>query len=350
MALFSRSVLQPGVRKREVFGWAMYDFANSGYTTVVITAVFAAYFVGGIARSAPWAAFAWTLALSIAYAVVMFTMPAIGAWADRHAAKKRVLALVTAGCVLATAALAFTPRMAQGEGLQGVLFAMLLVVVSNTFYSYGESLTGDGLFFLKYVTEGARRMQALVSDLLHYTMLSEESVPLEQVGLFVDKRFPWPELARLQHGHLSLAQVRPFLGEEAFGAYFKFAFVRNPFDRFVSYCAFATRDSGDFGRDPRAVMHHVLFRLRPMQHLLFQPQHRLLVDADGRLLADEVGRVETMQASYDALCARIGIPSAVLDKVNSSRRGDYRDYYDQALVDGVADLYRRDLELFGYDF
>jgi len=142
VALFSRSVLQPGVRKREVFGWAMYDFANSGYTTVVITAVFAAYFVGGIARSAPWAAFAWTLALSIAYAVVMFTMPAIGAWADRHAAKKRVLALVTAGCVLATAALAFTPRMAQGEGLQGVLFAMLLVVVSNTFYSYGESLTG----------------------------------------------------------------------------------------------------------------------------------------------------------------------------------------------------------------
>ena len=50
MALFSQSALHPGVRKREVFGWAMYDFANSGYTTVVITAVFAAYFVGGIAQ------------------------------------------------------------------------------------------------------------------------------------------------------------------------------------------------------------------------------------------------------------------------------------------------------------
>jgi UMF1 family MFS transporter len=49
-ALFSRDALNPGVRRREVFGWAMYDFANSGYTTVVITAVFAAYFVGGIAR------------------------------------------------------------------------------------------------------------------------------------------------------------------------------------------------------------------------------------------------------------------------------------------------------------
>ena len=79
MALLPASTLNPGVRKREVFGWVMYDFANSGYTTVVITAVFAAYFVGGIAKGAPWAAFAWTLSLSIAYAIVMVTMPVIGA-------------------------------------------------------------------------------------------------------------------------------------------------------------------------------------------------------------------------------------------------------------------------------
>src|SRR3954469_8303958 len=107
MPLFSQDALNPGVRKREVFGWAMYDFANSGYTTVVITAVFAAYFVGGIAQKAEWATFAWTLALSISYAIVMLTMPSIGAYADLRGAKKRVLALVTLGCVLATAALAF---------------------------------------------------------------------------------------------------------------------------------------------------------------------------------------------------------------------------------------------------
>ena len=140
MALFPASALRPGVRKREVFGWAMYDFANSGYTTVVITAVFAAYFVGGIAKGAPWAAFAWTAALSVSYAIVMLTMPAIGAWADLRAAKKRVLVVATTGCVLATAALALTPRFAGASG--GVALAMLLVIVSNAFYSYGESLTG----------------------------------------------------------------------------------------------------------------------------------------------------------------------------------------------------------------
>ncbi len=126
--------LNPGVRKREVFGWAMYDFANSGYTTVVLTAVFAAYFVGGIAGKAPWATFAWTAALSASYALVMLTSPTIGAWADLRAAKKRLLMIVTAGCVLSTAALALP---GPGE----VALAVALIIISNTFYSWGESLT-----------------------------------------------------------------------------------------------------------------------------------------------------------------------------------------------------------------
>ena len=138
MALFSTDALNPGVRKREVFGWAMYDFANSGYTTVVITAVFAAYFVGGIAQKAEWATFAWTLALSISYAIVMLTMPSIGAYADLRGAKKRVLMLVTVVCVVATAGLA----LAQPGG---VIFAMVLIILSNTFFSYGESLIASFL-------------------------------------------------------------------------------------------------------------------------------------------------------------------------------------------------------------
>ncbi len=138
MAIFNQDALNPGVRKREVFGWAMYDFANSGYITVVITAVFAAYFVGGIAKGAEWATFAWTLALSISYAIVMLTMPSLGAYADAHAAKKKLLMLSTGLCVVSTAALAFA-----GPG--SVALAFVLIVVSNTFYSYGESLTASFL-------------------------------------------------------------------------------------------------------------------------------------------------------------------------------------------------------------
>lgn len=173
---------------------------------------------------------------------------------------------------------------------------------------------------------------------------------IEQVGLFVNKRFPYEDLAAIRHGHLSLEQVRPYLGEEAFGQYFKFAFVRNPYDRFVSYCAFMTRGRDVFERSPQAVMHHFLFMEPPEQHILFQPQYTVLADSTGALLTDMVGRVEEMQVSYDAICARIGIPSRPLDQVNSSKRGDYRQYYNEELKDGVAHRYARDFQLFGYEF
>jgi MFS transporter, UMF1 family len=133
VALFSSDALNPGVRSREVFAWAMYDFANSGYTTVVLTAVFAAYFVGVVAGGTHWATFAWTFALSVSHVIVMFTMPGLGAWADRHGAKKRLLLISTAGCVVSTAALALV-----GPG--AVVLAMALIVVSNVFFAWGESL------------------------------------------------------------------------------------------------------------------------------------------------------------------------------------------------------------------
>ena len=175
---------------------------------------------------------------------------------------------------------------------------------------------------------------------------------IEQVGLFVNKRFPYEDLAAIRHGHLALRQVRPYLGGDAFNSYFKFAFVRNPFDRFVSYCAFMTRDRDVFAQAPQAVMEHFLLREPPEQHILFQSQTSVLVDDDGRtLLTDMVGRVENMQASYDAICERVGIPTRKLDQVNSSKRGDdYRRYYTPALVDAVAKRYALDIELFDYQF
>ena len=172
---------------------------------------------------------------------------------------------------------------------------------------------------------------------------------MEQVGLFVQRKLPIPELAQIRHGHLTLQQIRRHLSAEDFDGFFKFAFVRNPFDRFVSYCAFITRAEGHFERDPKAVMRHYLAN-PPARHILFQPQHAFVTDPDGKLLSDDLGRVEEMQQSYDRIAERIGIPSQPLDKVNASSRRDYREYYDPSLKSGVARLYARDIELFGYEF
>jgi MFS transporter, UMF1 family len=129
----SASALNAGVAKREVFAWAMYDFANSGYTTVVLTAVFNAYFVSVVAANAAWATFAWTAALSVSYLVVMVVGPPLGAWADAHARKKRVLGISTAVCIAGTVALA-------GSGPGTVAWAVSFIVVSNVAYSVGENL------------------------------------------------------------------------------------------------------------------------------------------------------------------------------------------------------------------
>jgi UMF1 family MFS transporter len=128
-----KSALAPEVKLREVWAWSMYDFANSAYTTVVITAVFGAYFVSAVAGNAPWATFAWTCALSVSYAAILVTGPLVGAWADAHAAKKKLLALSTAGCVLFTAALYYA-----GPG--AVAIALALVALSNYFFGTGENL------------------------------------------------------------------------------------------------------------------------------------------------------------------------------------------------------------------
>jgi UMF1 family MFS transporter len=131
--MITRTSLAPGVRPREVWSWAMYDFANSGYTTVVITAVFNAYFVAEVAGNAPWATFAWTCALAVSYALIMVTAPVLGAYADARAAKKRLLVFTTVGCILFTAALA-----AVGRG--DLISAILLIILSNFFFGSGENL------------------------------------------------------------------------------------------------------------------------------------------------------------------------------------------------------------------
>ena len=133
MAQKGNSALTADVKFREVWAWSMYDFANSGYTTVVITAVFSAYFVSVVSGNAPWGTFAWTAALSLSYAAILVTGPLVGAWADAHAAKKRLLLYSTIGCVAFTAALALA-----GPG--GVAPALAFIVLSNFFFGTGENL------------------------------------------------------------------------------------------------------------------------------------------------------------------------------------------------------------------
>ncbi len=122
----------------------MYDFANSGYTTVVISAVFNAYFVGVVAGNAPWATLAWTGALAVSSGLIIVTAPLLGAYADAHAAKKRLLLATTAGCIVFTAGLA-----AVGRG--DVALGVALVILSSYCFGAGENLIAA---FLPEIADG----------------------------------------------------------------------------------------------------------------------------------------------------------------------------------------------------
>jgi UMF1 family MFS transporter len=125
--------LAEGVSRREVWSWAMFDFANSGYTTVVITAIFNAYFVAVVAGDQDWGTFAWTASLAVSYILIILTAPALGAYADAYATKKRLLFLTTVGCVLFTALLYFA-----GPG--DLWLAIILIILTNFFFGSGENL------------------------------------------------------------------------------------------------------------------------------------------------------------------------------------------------------------------
>lgn len=173
---------------------------------------------------------------------------------------------------------------------------------------------------------------------------------IEQVGLFVKKKFPFPELADIPHGHITAQQIRPIVGEEIFTTYKKFAFVRNPFDRFVSYCAFMSRKNNRFSSDPIGFMKYIIRDLQPVNQLLFLPQYKFVTDKTDQLQLNLIGRNETMQTSFNNICDSLGIERVELGHVNSSIHRPYQEYYDKELIEWVSTLYEKDLELFNYQF
>jgi UMF1 family MFS transporter len=116
----------------------MYDFANSGYTTVVMTAIFNAWFVGAIAGGAGGlsegtATLMWTSTVAAANLLVLFAAPLVGALGDQRAIKKQLLAVTTLGCASATALLALV-----GPG--DYILAMGFVLLGTIMFASGESL------------------------------------------------------------------------------------------------------------------------------------------------------------------------------------------------------------------
>ena len=171
----------------------------------------------------------------------------------------------------------------------------------------------------------------------------------EQQALFGEQSIPVPGIASLRHGHISFQQVRACLPAQTWSSYFKFGFVRNPFDRYVSTCFFLNRRNRRFAGNEVKFMRQALDNTRFRQRVLVKPQYRLLTDENDRLMMEYVGHYETLQESFDEICRQLGLTPSGLSRRNESRHRDYGCYYDASLQESIADYYRMDFELFGYD-
>ncbi len=171
----------------------------------------------------------------------------------------------------------------------------------------------------------------------------------EQQALFGKQSIPAPGLAAIGHGHISFQQLRAQLPAQSWASYFRFGFVRNPFDRFVSICFFLNRRNPAFIGHEVEFMRQAIAKPRFRQRILALPQYRLLSDERDLPMMDYIGRYETLQQSFAEVCRRLGIAPTALARRNESDHRCYACYYDKPLQQAVANCYRKDFELFGYD-
>lgn len=121
--------------------WALYDFANSAFTTLVVTFVYATYFTSAIAPDEITGTAQWSRAVALSGIVIAVLSPFAGALADRNGHRRGYLAATTLICCAATGALAFVAPGAE----RAVLLALTLFVIANVAFELG------GVFYNAYL-------------------------------------------------------------------------------------------------------------------------------------------------------------------------------------------------------
>lgn len=150
------------------------------------------------------------------------------------------------------------------------------------------------------------------------------------------------------HDDIRAAQKR--MPAELFDRYFKFTFVRNPWDRLVSEYEFLLRKT-EHGRHERVKKlggFSDFIRMQIPRRDAYQIN--MMCDRHGNVLMDFIGKLENLQSDWETVCERTGIPHQELQRKNASERSHYQDYYDSESRQLVARHWAREIDLFGYRF
>lgn len=158
--------------------------------------------------------------------------------------------------------------------------------------------------------------------------------------------------------HVQCSILKDYLGEKEYQNQFKFAFVRNPWDRTVSLYHYTKQKESAIYKKRNVEM--PLFTKNIMESKSFGdwvrnyniagPQYNFLTSRSGELLVDYIGKTESVQTDLSYVCGLLNIPNIKINQLNTTNRKDYRHYYDTETIEIVAKKLKKDIEFFGYDF
>ena len=150
--------------------------------------------------------------------------------------------------------------------------------------------------------------------------------------------------------------------KHGFENYFKFTFVRNSWDRFLSLYKYRAKTKHTtLARNPASFKEwakniynknpkHYHPTLTEMNRLMLSEQLDWITDANGSINIDFIGRFEKLQDDFNIVCDKIGIPRQKLPHKLKTKHEHYTEYYDDETREMVAEKYAKDIEYFDYKF
>lgn len=167
---------------------------------------------------------------------------------------------------------------------------------------------------------------------------------------FVDRFHNFYQTGGLQH--LTAKLIRAHVGASLFADYFKFAIIRNPWDKAASQFRYmASRpDLCEFAdlECPPSDFRHYLEAIARKEHVQWMAQHRFVLDDNGESMVDRIGRYENLQSATTRFFAAIGIADVVLSHANRTRDSGVPHTMDLESSEMIGELYRTDALAFGY--
>lgn len=154
--------------------------------------------------------------------------------------------------------------------------------------------------------------------------------------------------------HLDYEGLLPYVGQEFMDEAFKFAFVRNPWDRLHSAFSYLKphyiKSFGSFeGFVKNACEQVVKGKYGPTAHI--KPQYDYLVDKNGKSVLNYIGKYESLAESFDILKGMIGIEGKLPHLNRSGLKSEtYQEAYTPETIALVANAYKKEIDYLGYKF